>query len=32
MADPMSSAPQIPSAILPTYARADVAFARGDGC
>ena len=32
MADPMSSAPQTPSAILPTYARADVAFARGEGC
>ena len=32
MADQLSSAPQAPSAILPTYARADVAFARGEGC
>ncbi len=32
MADPISSATQPPSAILPTYARADVAFVRGEGC
>ena len=32
MADQMSSAVPAPSAILPTYARADVAFARGEGC
>jgi len=32
MADQMSSPVPALSAILPTYARADVAFARGDGC
>ncbi len=32
MADQLSSAPQAPSAILPTYARANVAFVRGEGC
>ena len=32
MADPIPAATQPPSAILPTYARADVAFVRGEGC
>ncbi len=32
MADQMSSATQQSSAILPTYARADVSFVRGEGC
>jgi acetylornithine/N-succinyldiaminopimelate aminotransferase len=32
MADPTATAAPTASAVLPTYARADVAFERGDGC